>query len=66
MPEPTIVPHTEMEEAPFILEVYAFPWGVAVLDSDGMFDGLRIWLHGDVEPCLCAVGFREDLLLLLP
>lgn len=49
-----------------ILEIFVYSWGYAVLDTDGMCDGLSIWLHGDDEPCFDAAGHRDDLVLNLP
>jgi hypothetical protein len=56
----------DIGDSVYLLDVLVYPWGYAVLDSDGLFEGLRIWVHGDKTPCFCAVGVKEELLALLP
>lgn len=54
-----------MMDAPILLGLYAFPWGFAVLDSDGLCDGLRAWGWGDERPFFFEVGSKDELIAML-
>lgn len=56
----------KFEPAPFILDIFSYPWGVIIIDSDGIYCGISVWINGDDQTCHFAVGHEDEIRAMLP